>query len=155
MLQRLRPLDSLTNVGYVIGISTPEMMRNPEALAMFGPSCFALIQDFVSEASWPLAGDPPNMGSTLFTWGIVFTSVTVLASLRVSARTLRRDNRHSIGANVSEAERRPQAPIRDPWPKDRARDIRVDVESALRGLFRGLSLATGLGTFDENRAARA
>ncbi|MCZ4339945.1 DUF917 family protein, partial [Shewanella colwelliana] len=31
----------------VLGISTPEMMRTPEALAAFGPSAFGLAADFV------------------------------------------------------------------------------------------------------------
>jgi uncharacterized protein len=30
----------------VVGISTPEIMRTPEALAVFGPSCFGLTQEF-------------------------------------------------------------------------------------------------------------
>ncbi|MEJ3658652.1 DUF917 domain-containing protein [Actinomycetes bacterium KLBMP 9759] len=30
----------------VIGISTPDIMRTPEALAVFGPSCFGLDQEF-------------------------------------------------------------------------------------------------------------
>lgn len=30
----------------VIGISTPEIMRTPEALAVFGPSCFGLTEEF-------------------------------------------------------------------------------------------------------------
>lgn len=31
----------------VIGVSTPDLMRTPEALAVFGPSCFGLDDDFV------------------------------------------------------------------------------------------------------------
>jgi len=31
----------------VIGISTPDLMRTPEALAVFGPSCFGLDEPFV------------------------------------------------------------------------------------------------------------
>ncbi len=30
----------------VVGISTPEIMRTPEALAVFGPACFGLDEDF-------------------------------------------------------------------------------------------------------------
>jgi DUF917 family protein len=30
----------------VVGISTPEIMRTPEALAVFGPSCFGLTEEF-------------------------------------------------------------------------------------------------------------
>jgi DUF917 family protein len=30
----------------VVGISTPEMMRTPEALAVFGPACFGLAEGF-------------------------------------------------------------------------------------------------------------
>ncbi|MHA6623644.1 DUF917 domain-containing protein [Pseudonocardia sp. DLS-67] len=30
----------------VVGISTPEMMRTPEALAVFGPACFGLTEEF-------------------------------------------------------------------------------------------------------------
>lgn len=37
----------------VIGISTPEMMRTPEALATFGPSCFGLDQEFFPVESGP------------------------------------------------------------------------------------------------------
>jgi hypothetical protein len=31
----------------VVGISTPALMRTPEALAVFGPACFGLDQPFV------------------------------------------------------------------------------------------------------------
>jgi hypothetical protein len=31
----------------VVGISTPAMMRTPEALATFGPKCFGLLDEFV------------------------------------------------------------------------------------------------------------
>jgi DUF917 family protein len=30
----------------VVGISTPEIMRTPEALAVFGPACFGLTDGF-------------------------------------------------------------------------------------------------------------
>jgi uncharacterized protein len=30
----------------VVGISTPEIMRTPEALAVFGPACFGLTEEF-------------------------------------------------------------------------------------------------------------
>ncbi|MGC0362031.1 DUF917 family protein [Rhodococcus sp. 27YEA15] len=41
----------------VIGIATPPIMRTPEALAVFGPSCFGLDREFVPveslERAWP------------------------------------------------------------------------------------------------------
>jgi hypothetical protein len=40
----------------VIGISTPDMMRTPEALATFGPSCFGLTDEFIPVETLPLAG---------------------------------------------------------------------------------------------------
>lgn len=39
----------------VLGISTPEMMRTPEALAAFGPSAFGLTEEFVPVESRSLA----------------------------------------------------------------------------------------------------
>lgn len=40
----------------VVGISTPDLMRTPEALAVFGPRCFGLDRDFVPlEQLHPLA----------------------------------------------------------------------------------------------------
>ena len=30
----------------VVGISTPDLMRTPEALAVFGPACFGLDVEF-------------------------------------------------------------------------------------------------------------
>jgi DUF917 family protein len=30
----------------VVGISTPDIMRTPEALAVFGPACFGLTEEF-------------------------------------------------------------------------------------------------------------
>ncbi|MGY1707344.1 DUF917 domain-containing protein [Geodermatophilus sp. SYSU D00697] len=46
----------------VVGISTPELMRTPEALATFGPSAFGLDEEFRPVETWAEDADPVGAG---------------------------------------------------------------------------------------------